>query len=308
MSRPHMTQMTQSAFVIETVELTKRFDGVDAIRGLNLRVPAGSIFGFLGRNGAGKTSTIKVLLGMVHPTSGAARVFGLASDAAAASVEIRRRSGFVSDEKDLYDFMTVDEMIRFTASFYPKWSKPLEQRYVRKFELPLDRKVKALSRGMRTKLALLLALCRGAELLILDEPTSGLDPAMSEEVLQALVSHVATEAMTVFFSSHQLAEVDQIADHITIIDRGRAVVSGSLDDLREHYRRVELVFDADAPDARFRTPGVERTRRKGRVLTVLSSTGADAVVAEARALNPVSIDVVPVTLKEIFLESVVAED
>ena len=212
-------------------------------------MPAGSIFGFLGRNGAGKTSTIKVLLGMAHPTSGAATVFGLPSNAPDASVEIRRRSGFVSDEKDLYDFMTVEEIIRFTASFFPKWRPELEQRYLRKFELPLDRKVKALSRGMRTKLAMLLALCRGAELLILDEPTSGLDPAMSEEVLQALVTHVAGEAMTVFFSSHQLAEVDQIADHVAIIDRGRALVSGSLDDLREHYRRVELVFDADAPDA-----------------------------------------------------------
>ncbi len=174
--------------------------------------------------------------------------------------------------------MTVEEMIRFTASFFPKWRPELEQRYLRKFELPPDRKVKALSRGMRTKLALLLALCRGAELLILDEPTSGLDPAMSEEVLQALVAHVAGEAMTVFFSSHQLAEVDQIADHVAIIDRGRAVVSGALDDLREQYRRVELVFDGDAPDARFRSPGVaarspqgprahravERRRRVGR--------------------------------------------
>jgi ABC-type multidrug transport system ATPase subunit len=295
-------------FVIETVELTKRFDGVDAIRGLNLQVPAGSIFGFLGRNGAGKTSTIKVLLGMAHPTSGVARVFGLAADTQDTSVEIRRRSGFVSDEKDLYDFMTVGEMIRFTASFFPKWRPELEQRYVRKFELPLDRKVKALSRGMRTKLALLLALCRGAELLILDEPTSGLDPAMSEEVLQALVTHVASEAMTVFFSSHQLAEVDQIADHVAIIDRGRAVVSGPLDDLREQYRRIDLVFNTEAPDAQFRSPGVQRTRRKGRVLTVLSSAGAESIVAEARALNPVAVDVVPVTLKEIFLESVVAED
>ena len=300
--------MVSNPFVIETVELTKRFDGVDAIRGLNLHVPAGSIFGFLGRNGAGKTSTIKVLLGMVHPTSGVAKVFGLPANTQEASVEIRRRCGFVSDEKDLYDFMTVEEMIRFTASFFPKWRPELEQRYIRKFELPLDRKVKVLSRGMRTKLALLLALCRGAELLILDEPTSGLDPAMSEEVLQALVAHVASEAMTVFFSSHQLAEVDQIADHVAIIDRGRVVVSGALDDLREHYRRVELVFNAEAPDARFRSPGVERIRRKGRVLTVLSSAGATAVVDEARALNPVSVDVAPVTLKEIFLESVVAED
>src|SRR5205809_7817283 len=105
-------------------------------------------------------------------------------------------------------------MIRFTQPFYPRWRRDLEDRYLRAFELPPDRKVKALSRGTRTKLALLLALCRGAALLILDEPTSGLDPAMTEEVLQALVSHVAREEMTVFFSSHQIAEVDQIAARV----------------------------------------------------------------------------------------------
>jgi ABC-2 type transport system ATP-binding protein len=168
--------------------------------------------------------------------------------------------------------------------------------------------VKALSRGMRTKLALLLALCRGAELLILDEPTSGLDPAMTEEVLQALVSHVASEAMTVFFSSHQIAEVDQIADRIAIIDRGRAVVAGALDDLRERFRRIQLVFDGEAPEPAFRAPGIVRVRRKGRVLTVLSNAGAEAVLGEARALNPVSVDVIPVTLKDIFLETVVGDD
>jgi ABC-2 type transport system ATP-binding protein len=178
---------------------------------------------------------------------------------------------------------------------------------MRRFELPADRRVKALSRGMRTKLALLLALSRGAELLILDEPTSGLDPAMTEEVLQALVAHVAGEEMTVFFSSHQIAEVEQIADRIAIIDRGRAVVSGALDDLKENFRRVQLVFDRDAPDAAFRTPGIARVRRKGRVLSVLSSAGADGVLEEARQLNPVSIDVAPVTLKEIFLETVAVE-
>jgi ABC-2 type transport system ATP-binding protein len=299
--------MVSEPFVIETSELRKQYDDVEALRGLSLRVPAGSIFGFLGRNGAGKTTTIKLLLGMARPTSGSAVVFGQPAALEAASVEIRRRIGFVSDQKDLYDYMTVDEMIRFTTPFFPRWRSDLEQRYRRAFELPADRKVKALSRGMRTKLALLLALCRGAELLILDEPTSGLDPSMTEEVLQSLVAHVASEAMTVFFSSHQIAEVDQIADHVAIIDRGRAVVSGSLDDLREHYRRVELVFAGDAPEATFRSPGIERVRRKGRVLTVLSSAGSDRVVAEARSLNPVSVDVGAVTLKEIFLETVAGE-
>jgi ABC-2 type transport system ATP-binding protein len=203
--------------------------------------------------------------------------------------------------------MTVDEMIRFTAAFFPRWRADLEQRYRRAFELPGDRRVKALSRGTRTKLALLLALCRGAELLILDEPTSGLDPAMTEEVLQALVAHVADEEMTVFFSSHQISEIDQIADHVAIVDRGRIVVAGELDELRERYRRIQLVFADEAPEATFRAPGVQRVRRTGRVLTVLSSAGAEGIVAESRALNPVSVDVVPVSLKEIFLETVVGE-
>ena len=295
-------------FVIETADLRKTYDGVEALRGLNLQVPAGSICGFLGRNGAGKTTTIKILLGMARPASGRALVFGLPADRPEPSVDIRRRTGFVSEDKDLYDYMTVEEMIRFTAAFFPRWRADLEQRYLRVFELPLERKVKALSRGMRTKLALLLALCRGADLLILDEPTSGLDPAMTEEVLQALVAHVAGEEMTVFFSSHQIAEVDQIADRVAIIDRGRAVVTGALDDLRESFRRIQFVFDGDAPEPAFRAPGIERVRRKGRVLTVLSSAGAERILDEARALNPVSVDVVPVTLKEIFIETVTAED
>jgi ABC-2 type transport system ATP-binding protein len=299
------------AFVIETAGLRKHYGPggqVEALRGLDLQVPPGSIHGFLGRNGAGKTTAIKVLLGMARPTSGDARVFGLPSHVQDASVEIRRRAGFVSDDKDLYDYMTVEEMVRFTAAFFPRWRRDLAQRYMRRFELPADRRVKALSRGMRTKLALLLALSRGAELLILDEPTSGLDPAMTEEVLQALVAHVAGEAMTVFFSSHQIAEVEQIADRVTIIDRGRAVVSGAIDELKESFRRVQLVFEGEAPDAVFHAPGIVRVRRKGRVVSVLSSAGADGVLGEAQQLNPLSVDVAPVTLKEIFLETVTVED
>jgi ABC-2 type transport system ATP-binding protein len=297
-----------NAWAIETTALRKNYDGVEAVRGLDLQVPAGSIFGFLGRNGAGKTTTLKVLLGMTRPTGGSARVLGLAADSPGDSVEIRRRTGFVSDDKDLIDGMTVRGLIRFTSSLFPRWRGDLEEKYLRKFELPLERDVKALSRGMRTKLALLLALCRGGELLMLDEPTAGLDPAMTEELLQTLVAHAGNEGATVFFSSHQLAEVDQIADHLAIIDRGRTVVSGSLDTLREQYRRIQLVFEGDAPAAAFTSAGVVTVKRKGRVLTVLSSAGADAIVAEARHLNPVSVDVGPVPLKDIFLETVLTED
>ena len=296
------------ALVIETADLRKTYDGVEALRGLNLQIPAGSIYGFLGRNGAGKTTTIKVLLGMARPTSGQARVFGLAADRAEPSVEIRRRTGFVSEDKDLYDGMTVDEIVRYTKAFYPRWRVDLEQRYLRAFDLPAGRKVKALSRGMRTKLALLLAFSRGADLLILDEPTSGLDPVVTEEVLQAIVSHVARAEMSVFFSSHQIAEVDQIADHVAVVERGQVAVAGALDDLRERYCRIQLVFDREAPEPALRTPGVVRIRRDGRVLSVLSSAGAAGILDEVRALGPLSTEVVPVTLKEIFLETVKAED
>jgi len=296
------------AWIIETNELRKSYGSVEALRGLDLQVPPGSIFGFLGKNGAGKTSTLKILLGMARPTAGRALVFGLAADDEQSSVGIRARTGFVSEEKDLYEFMTVEQMVRFTATFYPRWRADMEQRYLKSFALPADRKVKALSRGMRTKLALLLALCRGAELLILDEPTSGLDPAVTEEVLQALVAHVGREEMTVFFSSHQIAEVDQIADRVAIVDAGRAVVSGAIDDLRERYRRIQFVFDGDAPVMPFRAPGVERVRRQGRTLTIFASRGADQIVDEARPLQPVSVDVLPVTLKDIFLETVATED
>src|SRR5712692_5768847 len=136
--------MVADTLIIETAELWKNYGDVEAVRGLSLQVPAGSIYGFLGRNGAGKTTTIKVLLGMSHPTSGDARVFGLAPDAREASVDIRRRTGFVSEDKDLYDYMTAEGMKRYTASFFPRWRTDLEQRYLRAFELPLDRKVKAL--------------------------------------------------------------------------------------------------------------------------------------------------------------------
>jgi ABC-2 type transport system ATP-binding protein len=293
---------------IEMIGLRKTYGTTQAVCGLDLQVPKGSIYGFLGRNGAGKTTTIKMLLGMVSPTAGDARVFGLSIRDREASVEIRRRTGFVSEEKDLYDYMTVAEIVAFTAAFYPRWRRDLAQKYLRSFELPPDRKVKALSRGMRTKLALLLALSRGAEALVLDEPTSGLDPAMTEAVLQAIVAHVAEEELTVFFSSHQIGEVDQIADRVAIVDRGRTVVAGALEDLRERYRRIQLVFDGEAPDPVLRTPGVVRTHRRGRVLTVLASDAADRIVEETRALRPVSVDVLPVTLKEIFLETVAAEE
>jgi ABC-2 type transport system ATP-binding protein len=292
--------------VIETTGLRKTYGLVEALRGLDLRVERGSICGFLGRNGAGKTTTLKVLMGMVRATDGTASVFGL--NPWDDGVAIRARTAFVSDETDLYDAMTVAGLIRFTASFYPDWRPETAAKHQRRFALPGNQRVGRLSRGMRTKLALLLAFSRGADLLVLDEATSGLDPVATEEVLQAIVAEVANAGTTVFFSSHQLTEVEQIAEHVVLIDEGRALLSGSLDDIRAGYRRVRLVFDIDAPPLSFRAPGVVRSRREGRVLTLLVSHGADAVITEATSFSPTAVDVSPTTLKEIFLESVGSAD
>jgi len=294
-----------------TDALTRSFGAIRAVDALTIDVPRGIVFGFLGPNGSGKTTTIRLLLGLIRPDAGSARVLGL--DPVAEGTALRARCGALLEFPGLYERMSAEDNLEFTARIA---RLPASERHARIREL-LDRvglweRRKELagnwSRGMKQKLAVARALLPRPELVFLDEPTAGLDPAMTEEVLQALVSHVASKEMTVFFSSHQIAEVDQIADHVAIIDRGRAVVMGPLDDLRERFRRIQLVFDGDAPEPAFRSPGVVRVRRKGRVLTVLSSAGAERILEEARALNAVSVDVVPVTLKEIFLETVTAED
>jgi ABC-2 type transport system ATP-binding protein len=291
-------------FVIETSQLCKSYKDKQALRGLDLRVPAGSIFGFLGRNGAGKTTTIKTLMGLLRADSGSALVFGSPVADADHSVEIRRRIGFVTEDKELYPYMTVAEIIRFTRPLFPKWRHDLERRYLEIFELPLKSKIPDLSKGMRSKLMLLLAISRGADLLILDEPTDGLDPAAIDDVLRELVTIAATSGTTMFFSSHQLAEVDLIADHIGIIDRGRMIISGSLDDIKSRYRRIRVVLDNSEELALRWEDGVESVYQEGRVVSLLASQNVDGIVEQAQSIPGAVVERYPVTLKEIFLEHV----
>src|ERR1700677_2948645 len=298
-----------SDFIIETTRLTKSFKDQPALRGLDLRVPAGSIFGFLGRNGAGKTTTIKTLMGLLRADSGVARVFGISvTDAGGAlekrTIEVRRRIGFVTEDKELYPYMTVEQIIRFTRPFFPKWRDDLEQRYLKMFDLPPKRKIPDLSKGMRSKLMLLLAIARGAELLILDEPTDGLDPAATEDVLRELVAIAASSGTTMFFSSHQLTEVELIADHIGIVDRGRMIVSGSLDDMKVQYQRLQMVFPDPMMLPRRWVDGVESMRQEGRMVSIIASHNADAIVDQVQAIPGIVVERFPVTLKEIFLEHV----
>jgi ABC-2 type transport system ATP-binding protein len=291
-------------FVIETHQLCKSFKDQPALRGLDLQVPAGSIFGFLGRNGAGKTTTIKTLMGLLRADTGSAHVFGVPVTDADSAAGVRRRIGFVTEDKELYPYMTVEQIIRFTRPFFPDWRRDLGQRYLEMFELPKARKIPDLSKGMRSKLMLLLAIARGAELLILDEPTDGLDPAATEGVLRELVSITSSSGITIFFSSHQLSEVELIADHVGIVDHGRMVVSGCLDDLKARYQRVHVVLESGAePPVRW-PEGAESIRQEGRVVSMLCSHNAEAIVEQARSIPGATVERFPVTLKEIFLEHV----
>jgi ABC-2 type transport system ATP-binding protein len=291
-------------FIIETSQLSKSFKDKQALCGLDLRVPAGSIFGFLGRNGAGKTTTIKTLMGLLRADSGRAHVFGSSVTDADRAVEIRRRIGFVTEDKELYPYMTVEEIIRFIRPFFPKWRHDLERRYLELFEIPPSRKVSELSKGMRSKLMLLLAISRGADLLILDEPTDGLDPAAIEDVLRELVAIAAESGTTMFFSSHQLGEVDLIADHIGIIHQGRMIVSGSLDDIKARYQRLRVsLADPAAAPVRW-DEGVESVQQEGRMVSILASGNIDGIVEQAQSIPGAVVERYPVTLKEIFLEHV----
>ena len=291
-------------WVIDAGGLRKAFKGNHALDGLDLAVPAGSIFGFLGRNGAGKTTTMKLLMGLLRADSGEVRLFGSLLGRAGPDVELRRRIGFVTEDKELYPYMTVGQVIRFTKPFFPRWRDDLERRYLELFELPLDRKIPLLSKGMRSKLMLLLAIAHGAELLLLDEPMEGLDPAASEDLLRELTSLAASEGTTIFFSSHQIADLEQIADHICIIDKGRSIVAGALDDLKLQCQRLHVVFEQDAPARVQWVDGVRSVRRDGRMLSILASGNIEAVLNQIRSLPGASVERFPVTLREIFLEHV----
>jgi ABC-2 type transport system ATP-binding protein len=185
-------------FVVQTTGLRKLFQGHPAVDGLNLEVPARSIFGFLGPNGAGKTTTIRLLLGCLRPAAGEALLFGQPVHGPEKAAALRRRIGYVSENKHLFPYMTVEQIIRFTRPFFSGWRDDLERRYLQMFDLPPKREVSALSKGMRTSLMLLLAISHDAELLILDEPTEGLDPAVTETLLRELVSLQAS-GTTIFF-------------------------------------------------------------------------------------------------------------
>jgi ABC-2 type transport system ATP-binding protein len=289
--------------VIQTASLSKKFGSMMAVDQLNLVVEAGRITGFLGRNGAGKSTTIKMLLGLTRPTGGDGIVLGERIADPEANRRARLHIAYVAEDKPLYRYMTVEQIIRFVASFYKDWREEVAAKLIHDFELPPSRRIKALSKGMRTKLALLLAFARNPELLILDEPSEGLDPVTIEQLLQLMVAKAA-DGTAVFFSSHQIAEVERISDQVCILDRGQLLLDLSLDRLRESYRRIDLVLPSQPAERDFQMSGVERIQTNGRQVSIFASGNAEAVVERANHLQAISIEVAPLGLRDIFLKTV----
>ena len=227
---------------IETRQLARRYGQAEALHGLDLTVPAGSVFAFIGPNGAGKTTTIRMLMNLLEPTGGEAKVLGV--DSRRLTPRERRRIGYVSENLKLPEWMTVQQLLRYCEPLYPTWDRDLEKELLRKFELPPERKLKHLSRGMMMKAALLSSLAYRPELLVLDEPFSGLDPLVRDEFIAGALEVSHQEEWTIFISSHDINEVEQLADWVGIIEAGRLTLAEPIDELLARFRKIEIVGDA----------------------------------------------------------------
>jgi len=242
-----------SESVITISELTRRFGATTALDSVSVSLPRGAVYGLVGANGAGKTTLIRHILGLLRAESGSVRVFGL--DPVADPVAVLSRIGYLSEENDLPGWMRVDELIRYTSAFYPKWENDYAEELRRTFALEAAAKIKDLSKGQKARAGLLIALAHRPELLVLDEPSSGLDPLVRRDILGAVIRTIADEGRTVLFSSHLLEEVEQVADHVTMISYGRIVLSAPLDAIKESHRSLNEAFIAHVGSAA--TPAAE---------------------------------------------------
>ena len=228
---------------IKTRALSKIFRRVPALRGLDLAVPSGAIYALVGPNGAGKTTLIKLLMNIIRPTSGEATILGIPSPR--ISGRAFTQIGYMSENQELPGWMAVGQFLSYVAGFYPMWDKLLEAELVRDFEIPLNRKLKHLSRGMKMKAALASALAFHPKLIILDEPFTGLDPLVRDQLIESLLERAA-EA-TIFISSHDLAEIESFSSHVGYLEAGQLRFSEELSSLTERFREVEVVRDTPAP-------------------------------------------------------------
>ncbi|MEN6407162.1 MAG: ABC transporter ATP-binding protein [Thermoguttaceae bacterium] len=279
-----MSIPTPNGPAVETFWLTKRFGRTLAVDNLSLKIPRGSTFGLLGPNGAGKSTTIKMLMGMLSITGGQARVLGV--DVATDPVQVKRRVGYVPEAHHIYRWMRVGEAIGFCKSCFPTWNDSRCRELLDLFGLDVQKKVKHLSKGMQTKLSLLLAVSHEPELLLLDEPLSGLDPVAREEFLDGVLQTVCDRGQTVLISSHMLDDVRRLADTVGILYEGKLLLQGHLESLLGTTKRITAtlrdgVRPANVPD------GTIFQRTVGREWTITVRDFSPEKLQQVRALDGV---------------------
>ena len=284
--------------LIETRSLSKVYPAIPAVVDFSWSVEPGSIAALVGPNGAGKTTLLKMLLGMTRPTEGSATILGY--DVVTQSVEVRREVAMVPEDKLLYDDMKVSHFLRFFGSFFPTWDQAVANQLLAAWDVPSDRTIKALSKGMRAKLALGAALSRNPRVLLLDEPTIDLDPAGVEQVLSWISGWVAEEDRCAVVATHRLEEVERICDQISFLRGGRAIFSGELDDLKSDWRSLTVYGQVPAQEIEG-WEGVRRVSQRGDVAAIIVERDAEEVRRRLVGLGLGTVEAHPMSLREIYL-------
>lgn len=299
--------MPQIPLAIDIHNLVRRYGRTDAVNGLSLQVAQGRCYGFFGRNGAGKTTTIKCLLNLLRPSSGQVSIFGM--DPARHEVAVKSRIAYVPDQVGFYPWMTVRDVLDYSASFRAQWNRETEGRLLAQFRLPETHKAGNLSKGQRTQLALITAVCPDPDLLVLDEPTSGLDPIVRREFIETVIGAYQDQApgeRTVVVSTHLISEFEGLIDDFAIIDQGRAVLAMNADQARARYQKVFARF-AEAPTA-LDVGGAQILKQRGREVEVLVDGNAEEVMTRLRARSPESLETEALSLEEIFVTTLQATE
>ena len=287
--------------IIQIEAMTKRFRKTVAVDRLTLDVPEGSIFAFLGPNGAGKTTTIKAMMNLFPPEEGRALVMGRPS--IELGPEDFQHIGYVSENQKMPGWMTVREFIHYCAPMYPDWDWDFCRKLLKQFDLPADRKIKHLSRGMKVKAALLTSLAYRHRLLVLDEPFTGLDPLVRDEFIRGVLELTEQERWTVFISSHDIDEVERLADWVGILNRGRLGICESVEMLQNRFRRAEAVLESESADRKPYPLSWLIPEKAGPVLSYVESAfDAEAEPRLKEAVGVVrDVQFAPMSLREIFL-------
>jgi len=287
--------------VVEVHGLSRRFGRTLAIDGVDLEIPRGAVFGLVGENGAGKTTLIKHILGLLKAQSGTVRVFG--RDPVLDPVGVLGRVGYLSEDRDLPEWMTIGELLRYLRAFYPGWDDAFADGLRERFDLDPGARIKGLSQGQRARTCLLAAMAYRPELLVLDEPSTGLDPIVRREILAAIIRTIAEEGRTVLFSSHLLDEVERMADWVAMIDRGKIVLCGPLEEVKAAHRRLTFRFDEPRSQPP-RLAGALSCEGFGRDWTTVCGAPAESLAGEAAGLGAQVIDNHIPSLDEIFVARV----